>query len=202
MRRMITGKQINLVEELNKLLEIQNNIVKISLPYGTNGEASVELKVCNDGFIAFAGTDAYGDEVIGFGYDDGDSYVLIDGSKVLSYLPINVDFIQDSNENNHIILNNANEGIDIISSNSVAILGPEDYGLNIHENEETLQTYLDGQEVIVNTDAGTLQLQFDTETHIQIDSHGISMPELPTSDPEIEGVLWNDNGVLKISAGE
>lgn len=25
---------------------------------------------------------------------------------------------------------------------------------------------------------------------------------LPTSDPQVEGALWNDNGVLKISAGE
>jgi hypothetical protein len=28
------------------------------------------------------------------------------------------------------------------------------------------------------------------------------MPNLPTSDPQVEGAIWNDNGVLKISAGE
>ena len=30
----------------------------------------------------------------------------------------------------------------------------------------------------------------------------VIMSELPTSDPEVAGALWNDNGVLKISAGE
>ena len=29
----------------------------------------------------------------------------------------------------------------------------------------------------------------------------IKMPALPTLDPKVEGALWNDNGVLKISAG-
>lgn len=33
-------------------------------------------------------------------------------------------------------------------------------------------------------------------------SRNVFLTGLPTSDPQVEGQLWNDNGVLKISAGE
>lgn len=37
---------------------------------------------------------------------------------------------------------------------------------------------------------------------VEFNKTGIIIPNLPTTDPEVEGALWNDNGVLKISAGE
>lgn len=37
---------------------------------------------------------------------------------------------------------------------------------------------------------------------IIIQDNNIIMSDLPTSDPKIKGALWNDNGTLKISAGE
>lgn len=36
----------------------------------------------------------------------------------------------------------------------------------------------------------------------QVLGNNIICPNLPTSDPQVAGALWNDNGVLKISAGE
>ena len=40
------------------------------------------------------------------------------------------------------------------------------------------------------------------ETIVKIEELNLILPNLPTSDPEVEGAIWNDNGVLKISAGE
>lgn len=37
--------------------------------------------------------------------------------------------------------------------------------------------------------------------YIDLTNDGILFHGLPTSDPGVEGALWNDNGVLKISAG-
>lgn len=37
---------------------------------------------------------------------------------------------------------------------------------------------------------------------LQFTASGIIIPNLPTSDPQVAGQLWNDNGVLKVSAGE
>lgn len=34
-----------------------------------------------------------------------------------------------------------------------------------------------------------------------LDSGSIPMSNLPTSDPQIAGLLWNDGGVLKVSSG-
>jgi len=34
-----------------------------------------------------------------------------------------------------------------------------------------------------------------------IDGATLSLPNLPTSDPQVSGRLWNDGGTLKISAG-
>lgn len=37
---------------------------------------------------------------------------------------------------------------------------------------------------------------------IIIQDNIIIVSDLPTSDPEIKGALWNDNGTIKISAGK
>lgn len=186
---MITTKQINLIEELQNLLEIQNNNVKISLPAG-DGEASVELKVCADGYLTFAGTDSAGIENIGFGYDDGDPYVTISGNDIYCDLPIRVNEVTDVEENNSISLSNGLGGIDITSPYQMYISGPGDYGLNIQSIEESSYTMLGGEHVVINADSGgSLELQYDTESQIRITSNGIIMPELPTSDPQVEGAL-------------
>jgi len=39
-----------------------------------------------------------------------------------------------------------------------------------------------------------------TDPHLEVNG-GLSLPEIPTSDPGITGRVWNDNGTLKISTG-
>lgn len=39
-----------------------------------------------------------------------------------------------------------------------------------------------------------------TDPHLEVNG-GLSLPQLPTSDPGIAGRIWNDSGTLKISAG-
>ena len=40
-----------------------------------------------------------------------------------------------------------------------------------------------------------------TDTSISLAATSIVLSALPTSDPEVEGALWNDTGTVKISAG-
>ena len=39
------------------------------------------------------------------------------------------------------------------------------------------------------------------KTKVEVNNTGITITGLPSSDPHVAGGLWNDNGVLKISAG-
>jgi hypothetical protein len=46
-----------------------------------------------------------------------------------------------------------------------------------------------------------ITFQTGFETQLEIKNNGIYLPSIPTSDPNIANMLWNDNGTLKISSG-
>lgn len=74
-----------------------------------------------------------------------------------------------------------------ISSNyNVDILA----AMNPEEGDYSVEVQLTDKGIIVNPNYNMLG-----ECYLKI-------LNLPTSDPEVEGALWNDNGTLKISAGE
>lgn len=66
-----------------------------------------------------------------------------------------------------------------------------------------------GAQIIVNQDPDAaitfnsyIEELDDLEPVVEIFNGLIRMAYLPTSDPQVMGVLWNDNGVLKVSAGD
>lgn len=48
---------------------------------------------------------------------------------------------------------------------------------------------------------GSRDLSAENQQKILMTPTGISIPTLPTSDPGVEGQLWNDTNTLKISSG-
>jgi hypothetical protein len=51
-------------------------------------------------------------------------------------------------------------------------------------------------------ESGALTVQSSADAvWLQVVNGAVMMPGLPTSDPEVEGQLWNDSGSLKVSAG-
>lgn len=179
MRRMITGKQTDYIEEMSEKVEIDNNVIKVSLPQGSQ-EASVELRMCGDGYLTFAGKDIANEEAIGFGYDGGDPYVTISGNDVYSSLPVRVDKIQ---------------------SDSRLILSGES-GITLHDPVHFNDT-VDFENAII-TSTGDMILQFNDdgedkkfelvdsgegEVIVKIEELNLILPNLPTFDPEVEGAV-------------
>jgi hypothetical protein len=124
---------------------------------------------------------------------------------------LQVNTLEDIGGTNAIQLSDENEGISIVSSdNDVSLSAPESdvkisgqtaviscpillptSGQAIHGESTTFHIGYNGGE------ASSPMLTFDEdEGLIIIDQY------LPTEDPEVAGALWNDNGTLKISAGE
>ena len=66
----------------------------------------------------------------------------------------------------------------------------------------------DGNKRISFTSSSTIvEGEFDAQnagkSYLKVDSLGhVIMEQLPITDPHVQGALWNDNGVLKISAGQ
>jgi len=59
---------------------------------------------------------------------------------------------------------------------------------------------------LVGTDDGTATIahyNYSTgkETYIKATKDGIEIPDIPTSDPAVEGIIYSDSGTLKISSG-
>jgi len=52
------------------------------------------------------------------------------------------------------------------------------------------------------TTLGSAQLNLDQQQRILMTPTGISMPDLPTSDPSVAGQLYTSTGTLKVSSGE
>ena len=87
------------------------------------------------------------------------------------------------------------EGITLAGLNTTAIV------LDNGEDENnyiTLNAISETNSISISAYSG-LELSWDdvgSDNLLKLTGH------LPTSDPEVEGAVWNDNGVLKISAGE
>ena len=80
------------------------------------------------------------------------------------------------------------------------------------DNECAISGYYseDGGDYLYNLEIGEngIELQIldeyssgDYISRLIVNKTGILFPSLPELDPKVEGALWNDNGVLKISAG-
>ena len=74
------------------------------------------------------------------------------------------------------------------------------------EGNLKIRNFADDKDIIFETDDGsgsfTTYLQLDgSEVSTKILTQKVIMTNLPTSDPNNSGQLWNDNGTLKISVG-
>lgn len=63
---------------------------------------------------------------------------------------------------------------------------------------KTISIDTEGSKVIANTD---LEVEIDGVTKASFGASNIIFNSLPTSDPSVAGALWNNSGVLNISAG-
>ena len=63
----------------------------------------------------------------------------------------------------------------------------------LYLTDEDISLYAATRNVIVDSEGGNVSIGDNADN--------IIMPSLPTSNPGVEGALWNDNGVLKISSG-
>lgn len=107
---------------------------------------------------------------------------------------------------------NLDDQLTVMGSNGSLII---EVPVSIDAEGSDLNIYADG--VNVNTNLyvdsdyeftadrgqfGGLTCEGDEDGHtVYFNTERIYMGDLPTSDPEEEGYLWNDNGVLKISQG-
>jgi hypothetical protein len=79
-------------------------------------------------------------------------------------------------------------------------------GVSVALDEGTASGNDDAEFRIVTTDNGTNYgatpvLSVDSSGNLDVSGTEISFPNLPTSDPEAVGQLWNSGGTLKVSAG-
>ena len=103
-----------------------------------------------------------------------DEGIYIEGAGVTLYNSNSDDFVQLDNS-----------GINMISTNTIYLAG-QDEMCNISLSGDTVSILNDGEGtgIIMGPDAALI------------------LTGLPTSDPQVAGAVWNDNGVLKISSGE
>ena len=71
----------------------------------------------------------------------------------------------------------------------------------------TIKNNKDDGDILLQTDNGsggvTSYITLDgSNVSVNILTQKVIMANLPTSDPVVDGQLWNDNGTLKVSAGE
>lgn len=76
--------------------------------------------------------------------------------------------------------------------------------LEVDSDIRSIDGVLRGNGVYSDTGSlGGITCESEDDGHgVYFNTENISMSELPTTDPQNEGYLWNDNGTLKISSGE
>lgn len=86
------------------------------------------------------------------------------------------------------------------------IYGPNNYGLSMDNNNDTVINAGRYLSLSFNGEGEGGSFTIDDEDsgvqYIQCYNNLVFLPSLPISNPGVKGALWNDNGVLKISAGE
>lgn len=245
MRRMIPTKQIDLIEELSKYLEIQSQRIifnDVSVDFRSNGET---YAVMDPGDEKLYISEISGEEdplyitsndSIELNVNEGDSVLQMDKNGV--NIPalaiaqvyrspeepgISIDSYGDSYGEDGISLTHMNSSGDTVGKIEVS-------GSGVIINGDVDQTFTGYIQLIGSNEnaAGCLLLDYqsgsltghdsngDTVGEVKVSDSGVTingdvdntgsgyilMPDLPTSDPQVEGALWNDNGVLKISAGQ
>ena len=155
MRRMVTTKQQELVEQLNELIRIIN---------GNQFHFLGEKFIAQATEIDFHGTDYVSLYGVTDEYGEPKYYFDINEDQGISF-----SYYDSDND-------------DVFS---VMHFTPET-GMSFNNN---------------SSKTAALELGAEGDIHIYKDGN-LVIHDLPTSDPQVEGALWNDNGVLKISAGE
>ena len=115
--------------------------------------------------------------------------------------------ITDNDVNsNYISLYDVRGGVTIYSEEStITIQNSGSYGVIVNQNDTIISS---GNTLALsfNGEGGNGALSIDDEDsgvqYITCYNNLVVLPSLPTSDPQVAGALWNDNGVLKISAGQ
>lgn len=201
-KKQVEEIALNKIEEgkINKTVIVEEEEFPISIDFSQelaneNQEPSLQISVGND-------EDEYGRLQLKSGYSAsletpyGKLSISDEGAK------IEADFISNTAGTHEIIATNANDqqgnlklhgavltditsgGQSYQADGTVNISAADDHGSSIGSIIVSIYG------VTINPDAdGTGQGYLVLE-------------ELPTNDPEVTGALWNDNGTLKISAGE
>ena len=80
--------------------------------------------------------------------------------------------------------------------------GGSGYEANDEVSIATSELGADPSTESTTTTLGTGQLNLDQQQRILMTPTGISMPDLPTSDPSVAGQLYTSTGTLTVSSGE
>ena len=190
MRRMMTTKQINLVEELSKYLSFDSGSLNLFSDGNINITPTDDLNLTgeNTSINGNLELEIYGPAEYGLHIDGDGTY--LDGGYV--------EITSDGE------INIGAEGGNSISADAdgIVILGNDsDITLDNGGDENNYIQLTDVQEsssIKISAYSG-LELSWDdvgSDNLLKLTGH------LPTSDPQVVGAVWNDNGVLKISAGQ
>ena len=155
---------------------------------------------------------------LSFSYDeeiDGPSITLFTESGAEGIVKIESDHFQFDSETygNHIWVNDG--GVEVISG-SINLLtnnvGTEIFLATRNSNEEIMAAVSLSNDNISVGNADYYELRISNggiKLHDEVEGidtlqikDGHIILDLPTSDPQVAGAVWNDNGILKISAGE
>ena len=74
--------------------------------------------------------------------------------------------------------------------------------IKVKNTANNVPNTLEMEEAEIAIDTATLKIYARDDVHNIVEMSGLyDGVGLPTTDPHLDGAFWNDNGVLKVSAG-
>lgn len=206
---MIPQKQIDYIEKLEEVAEAGTALIG-------NGDDK-QLVIGDDALVLSDGA-AEGDPAI---FANGTLTIGADYAEVSGNGGCNIALVKLEDENNRVDLmaeGESESSTNLFASTSISV---QDSFAGAKIGEDVNEKYIyvgydesgdscviapsDGHLLIADTQSDNTMEHFiaiDTNEGITLASQLVILSDIPTSDPEVVGALWNDNGVLKISAGK
>lgn len=100
-----------------------------------------------------------------------------------------------------------NAKLEVSSADDTAIMGRTSYvsGIGVYGTAEgstgSTAIAVCGLAYLSNEISGKFRHNSSSGTALYVDKGRVRFSDLPTTDPAVAGVLWNDSGTLKVSAG-
>lgn len=174
----ITIEKENTTKEVVGQIKVSNTGVEISGDSDNSG----------DGYVHITSSSADDGAVLELNHEKGSliSYDLVAnevGKVEVSHTGVLIKGDVGGTGNGH---------IDIVGKTTISSDAPGMLDFYVHDDHDNVVG-----DIIIDSNGVTINADYD-----DTQNGYIKLQKIPTSDPKVEGAIWNDNGTLKISAGQ